>query len=131
MKKLLIVDDSPVLRRIMLRVLREAGLDEAGLVEAVDGRDALRHIGTDPAIAVVLSDVDMPGMNGIEFVRELRERRTREEVQVLLLTSRERQDPSAHGADGWLRRPFSVESVRAAVAGIGHPVSLARAREVA
>jgi len=131
MKKILVVDDSPVLRKIMLRVLREAGLGDAGLVEAVDGRDALRRIGTDPAIGLVLSDVDMPGMNGIDFVRELRERRTREEVQVLLLTAREQRDPSAHGADGWLRRPFSVESLRAAVAGIGLPVSDARAREVA
>ncbi len=114
MKKLLVVDDSPVVRGIMLRVLREAGLGDAGLVEAVDGRDALRRIGTDPEIGLVLSDVDMPGMNGIEFVRELRERRTRAEVAVLLLTTGERPEPSAHGANGWLQKPFTAGSVRAA-----------------
>ena len=131
MKKLLVVDDSPVLRRIMLRVLREAGLDDADLVEAVDGRDAIRRIGTDPAIGVVLSDVDMPGMNGIDLVRELRERRTREEVRVLLLTARPQSDLEAHGADGWLQRPFDVETIRVVLTRLGIDMSRAHTRNAA
>jgi two-component system chemotaxis response regulator CheY len=131
MKKILVVDDSPVLRKIMLRVLREAHLGDAGLVEAVDGRDAMRRIGTDPSIGLVLSDVDMPGMDGIEFVRELRERRTRDEVRVLLLSSREQPDSAVHGADGWLQRPFDVASVRAALSRLGFDAAHAQARDAA
>jgi len=108
-KKLLVVDDSPVLRGIMARVLREAGVED--VVEARDGRDALRRIGTDPEIGLVLSDVAMPGMDGVAFVRELRERRTRDEIRVLLLTSCDSPDDTVHGADGWLRRPFDTREV--------------------
>lgn len=116
MKKLLVVDDSSVVRGIVVRVLREAGLGDDGIVEAASGIEALRRIGTDPAIGLVLSDVHMPGMNGIDFVRQLRERRTKSELPVLLLTSGDAQvlAASVDGANGWLQKPFTADSVRAA-----------------
>ncbi|MBL8862611.1 MAG: response regulator [Planctomycetes bacterium] len=119
MKKLLVVDDSSVVRGIVLRVLREAGLDHDGIVEAASGVEALRKIGHDPSIGLVLSDVHMPGMNGIDFVRALRERRTKEELPVLLLTSGDAQTlcaaALADGANGWISKPFTSAMVRAAV----------------
>lgn len=118
MKKLLLVDDSSVMRGIIVRVLREAGLADDGVVEASDGVEALRRIGTDPTIGLVLSDVHMPGMNGLDFLRTLRERRTKSELPVLLLTTADSQTLAASalvdGANGWLQRPFTADSVRAA-----------------
>jgi two-component system chemotaxis response regulator CheY len=118
MKKLLVVDDSSVVRGIVVRVLREAGLGDEGIVEAASGIEALRRIGTDPAIGLVLTDVHMPGMNGIDFLRTLRERRTKAELPVLLLTSGDAQTLAASaladGANGWLQKPFTADSVRTA-----------------
>jgi two-component system chemotaxis response regulator CheY len=67
---------------------------------------------------LVLSDVSMPGINGIDFVRALRERRTKEELPVLLLTSGDAQtlcaSALADGANGWIQKPFTGDAVRAA-----------------
>ncbi len=119
MKKLLLVDDSSVMRGIIVRVLREAGLGDDGIVEAASGIEALRRIGTDSTIGLVLSDVHMPGMNGLDFLRTLRERRTKSELPVLLLTTADAQTLAASalvdGANGWLHKPFTADSVRAAV----------------
>ncbi len=119
MKRLLIVDDSPVVRGIVVRVLREAGLGYDGIVEAGCGADALRRIGTDPTIGLVLSDADIPGMDGLEFLRTLRERRTQAELPVLLLTAGDVSVRSAAtsggGANGWLQKPFTADTLRAAV----------------
>jgi len=118
MKKLLLVDDSSVMRGIIVRVLREAGLGDDGIVEASSGIEALRRIGTDSTIGLVLSDVHMPGMNGLDFLRSLRERRTKSELPVLLLTTADSQTLAASalvdGANGWLHKPFTADSVRAA-----------------
>lgn len=120
MKKLLLVDDSPVMRGIMVRVLREAGLGDDGIVEAGSGTEALRRIGTDSTIGLVLSDVRMPEMDGRDFLRTLRERRTKSELPVLLLTSSDAQSLAVaeleDDANGWLQRPFTADAVRAAVA---------------
>jgi len=118
MQKLLVVDDSSIVRGIVVRVLREAGLGDDGIVEAASGLEALRRIGTDSSIGVVLTDVHMPGMNGLDFLRTLRERRTKAELPVLLLTAADAQTLAASaledGANGWLQKPFTAGSVRAA-----------------
>ncbi len=120
MKKLLVVDDSSVVRGIVVRVLREAGLGDDGIVEAASGPEALRCAGRDSSIGLVLADLCMPGMDGLAFVRALRERRTREELPVLVLASAATAgfdvEVKAAGANGWLAKPFDADEARAAVA---------------
>ncbi len=120
MKKLLVVDDSSVVRGIVVRVLREAGLGDEGIVEAASGSEALRCAGRDSSIGLVLAAWNMPGMDGLAFVRALRERRTSDELPVLLLssgmTSTFEADVRAAGANGWLAKPFNADEARAAVA---------------
>lgn len=69
--KILIADDSRVMRQIVLRTLRQAGFSDHDFVEAVDGLDALNKVGTEQP-DLVLSDWNMPNMTGIELLRQLR-----------------------------------------------------------
>jgi two-component system chemotaxis response regulator CheY len=69
--KILIADDSRVMRQIVVRTLRQSGYDGHDVVEAVDGADALAKAGSETP-DLVLSDWNMPNMTGIEFLRALR-----------------------------------------------------------
>lgn len=69
--KVLIADDSGVMRKIVLRTLRQAGLGHHDFVEAEDGADALAKIASERP-QLVLSDWNMPNMTGIELLRQLR-----------------------------------------------------------
>jgi two-component system chemotaxis response regulator CheY len=69
---ILIVDDSKAMRMIVLRTLRQAGYDSHEIAQAEHGRDALDQISDGLAPDLILSDWNMPELNGIEFLRELR-----------------------------------------------------------
>jgi len=121
----LIVDDSSVMRRMMERALRQAGIPLAEVVEAGNGCQALdivRHHTVD----LVLSDVNMPVMDGLEFVRQLRAMNEGRAVPVLMIPSEgsESRVPEAIacGAQGCVRKPFTADQVkRGVLALLGHP----------
>jgi two-component system chemotaxis response regulator CheY len=69
--KILVADDSRVMRQIVIRTLRQAGYDDHDIVEAEDGRDALDKVSSE-APDLVLSDWNMPNMSGIECLQALR-----------------------------------------------------------
>ena len=69
--KILVADDSRVMRQIVIRTLRQAGYDDHDIVEAEDGRDALDKVSAE-APDLVLSDWNMPNMTGIECLQALR-----------------------------------------------------------
>jgi two-component system chemotaxis response regulator CheY len=69
--KILVADDSRVMRQIVVRTLRQAGFDGHDIVEATDGADGLSKV-ADEAPDLVLSDWNMPELNGLEFLRSLR-----------------------------------------------------------
>ena len=69
--KILVADDSRVMRQIVIRTLRQAGYDDHDIVEAEDGRDALDKVGSEKP-DLVLSDWNMPNMTGIECLQALR-----------------------------------------------------------
>jgi CheY-like chemotaxis protein len=110
---ILLVDDEEFLRRLLARVLGGAGFD---VVEAENGAAALRAaIGLGGALRLVVTDIHMPVMNGIEFAREFRPHHPT--VPVLFITGREpgiTDDPTYF--DGHLlRKPFRSEAFLAAV----------------
>ena len=110
---ILLVDDEEFLRRLLARVLGGAGFD---VIEAENGAAGLRAaVGLDGALSLVVTDIHMPVMNGIEFARELRPHHPA--VPVLFITGRDpgiADDPACF--DGHLlRKPFRSETFLAAV----------------
>ncbi len=68
-KKILIVDDSSTMRKIVTRSLRQAGWEDCEILEAGDGQEALDLLATTP-VDLILSDINMPNMDGMEFLRQ-------------------------------------------------------------
>lgn len=114
---ILIVDDSPSIRQTITSVLCGAGYKT---LEAVDGQDALdrlHELGEPVALAIV--DINMPRLDGIALVRELRQAERSRYIPILMLTAetrRERREEARQaGATGWIVKPFAVEDVLALV----------------
>ncbi len=106
MQSILAVDDSASMRQMLAFTLKAAGYQ---VVEAVDGIDALEKLrGRD--IDVVLTDQNMPRMDGLELTRSLRAQERFSRVPVLILTTESstevKQAGRAAGATGWLVKPF-------------------------
>jgi CheY-like chemotaxis protein len=111
---ILLVDDEEFLRRLLARVLHGAGFD---VVQAENGAAALKAVvGLDGALELVVTDIHMPVMNGIEFAREFRPRYPA--VPVLFITGRDAgiTDDPAFFDGHLLRKPFRSEAFLAAVA---------------
>ena len=114
-RTILAVDDSASMRQMVSFTLREAGY---AVVEAVDGAAALEFATGNP-VDLVLTDVNMPRMDGITLVRELRQLEHYRYVPMLMLTtesSTERKlEGKAAGATGWLVKPFNPEKLIATI----------------
>ena len=113
--RVLIVDDSSVMRKIVERALRQAGLEPLVVLEAgsgVEGLDALRG-GT---VQLILSDINMPSMDGLEFLRQLRAQKLADGVPVVMITTESSEEHVRQaieaGAQGYIRKPFTAEQVK-------------------
>ena len=117
MARILAVDDSPAMRQMVSVTLRSAGHE---VVEAFDGREALDIAKREPAVDLVITDINMPNMDGITLVRELRGRPNYKFVPMLVLTTEataeRKQQGKAAGATGWLVKPFNPERLLATIA---------------
>ncbi len=113
--KVLVVDDSLMVRQQVGRALTAAGFT---IVEAVDGADALEKLAATPEAALVVCDVNMPRMSGIEFLENVR-RDGRPALPVVMLTTEGQpeliQKAKSLGAKGWIVKPFKPELLVAAV----------------
>lgn len=105
-KQILIVDDSASLRQVVGISLRGAGYD---VIEASDGQDALRKL-TGQKVHLIISDVNMPNMDGISLVKELKKRPQYRFTPIMMLTTEAQQNKKmegkAAGAKAWLVKPF-------------------------
>jgi two-component system, chemotaxis family, chemotaxis protein CheY len=115
-KTILAVDDSGSMRRMVSFSLTSAGYD---VVEAVDGTDALAKA-CERRVDLVLTDLNMPGMDGLALVRELRQTPGYERVPILVLTTEGSTDVKVKGresgANGWLVKPFDPQQLVGVVA---------------
>lgn len=117
MKKItvLIVDDSSVMRKIVERSLRQAGLTLEKVIEADNGVDALNLVQTN-TVDLILSDVNMPKMDGIEFLRQVQGIESVKSIPVLMITTEGSEQKVVEaislGARGYIRKPFSADQVR-------------------
>ena len=112
---LLIVDDSTAIRKILMRVLSQTGLPLGQILEAGDGREALKLIEAHD-IALILSDINMPNMNGLELLRALRASEKWHDVPVVMITTEGGQarveEAVALGAASYVRKPFNADLLR-------------------
>ncbi len=111
--RVLIVDDSPSMRGLVRRVLEVSGLDVGAVFEASDGQEALDVLDRE-WVDVVLTDINMPHMDGEEFVTKLVERHVAAPVIVISTdgTAARMAHLRALGARGYLAKPFPPEALR-------------------
>lgn len=111
MATILAVDDSASMRQMVVMTLKGAGYD---VVEAVDGVAALQ-LAKSKSFNLVLTDVNMPKMDGITLTRELRALPAYKFTPILTLTTEfaaeKKQEGKAAGATGWIVKPFNPEQL--------------------
>lgn len=111
----LIVDDSKVMRLMVMKGLRQARVAKFEYEEAGDGVEALAAFDREPA-HILFVDWNMPNMNGIELVREIREGRGNQDARIVMVTS-EKAAGKVHeaiqsaGADAYITKPFTAEQL--------------------
>jgi two-component system chemotaxis response regulator CheY len=113
--RVLIVDDSSVMRKIIERSLRQAGLNPLTVFEAGSGVEGLEVL-SGQAVHLILSDINMPSMDGLEFLRQIRTRNLAEGVPVVMITTESSEEHVKQailaGAQGYIRKPFTAEQVK-------------------
>ena len=112
----LIVDDSATIRQVVGMTLKGAGYE---VMEASDGKDALKKL-DGKKINLIISDVNMPNMDGISFVKEAKKLASYKFTPVIMLTTEsqdsKKQEGQAAGAKAWVVKPFQPDQMLAAVA---------------
>lgn len=115
-KSVLVVDDSSSVRQVVGIALKSAGYD---VIEARDGRDALSKL-NGQKIHLIISDVNMPNMDGITFVKEVKKLPSYKFTPIIMLTTESQEskklEGQAAGAKAWVVKPFQPAQMLAAVA---------------
>ena len=114
-KTVLIVDDSASLRQVVSIALKGAGYD---VIEGCDGKDALTKL-DGQKVHLIISDVNMPNMDGIAFVKEVKKLPSYKFTPIIMLTTEsqeaKKQEGQAAGAKAWVVKPFKPEQMLTAV----------------
>lgn len=114
-KTIMVVDDSASLRQVVSIALKGAGFD---VIEACDGKDGLSKI-NGQKIHLIISDVNMPNMDGITLIRHLRQLPDYKFTPLLMLTTEagmdKKQEGKAAGATGWIVKPFDPDQLIATI----------------
>ncbi len=110
-KKILVIDDSAVFRKIISVHLKNADYE---LVEASDGVDALNKL-TTTSVDLIVSDMNMPNMDGITFIKKVKEDPKHKFIPIIMLTTESQPEKKKLGMDAgaraWLTKPFSPEEL--------------------
>lgn len=111
-KKVLVVDDSAAIRQSITYVLQQGGYE---VVEAKDGVDGLTALQSMDVLDLVITDVNMPNMDGISLIRSIREQPKHKFVPIIVLTTESQgskmNEGKEAGATGWIVKPFSADKL--------------------
>jgi two-component system chemotaxis response regulator CheY len=114
-KTIMVIDDSSTLRQVVSATLKKAGYEP---LEAADGQEALDLL-NGRKVNLIICDVNMPKMDGITFVKEIKQRQEYRFTPVLMLTTESqearKQEGKAAGAKAWIVKPFRPEQLISAV----------------
>jgi two-component system, chemotaxis family, chemotaxis protein CheY len=119
----LIIDDSAVMRKVIERALRQAGLELSEVLQASNGEEGLQTLrenqGGTNTLALILSDINMPVMDGLQFLEARKLENLAEGVPVVMITTEGNEAfvlrAIAAGAQGYICKPFTAEQVKARV----------------
>jgi two-component system, chemotaxis family, chemotaxis protein CheY len=112
-KSLMIVDDSATMRKIVMRTVRMSGLEFERIEEAGNGAEAIEKIKASP-VDLILCDINMPEMNGLEMVKKIRtELKICENTKIIMVSTESSQElidgVIKDGANGFITKPFTPE----------------------
>ena len=114
-KNILIVDDSASVRQVVSMTLKGAGYN---VIEAIDGRDGIAKL-DGKKIHLIISDVNMPNMDGISMVKEVKQMANYKFTPIIMLTSEgaeeKKRQGQAAGAKAWIVKPFEPAKMLQAV----------------
>jgi two-component system chemotaxis response regulator CheY len=117
----LIVDDSAAIRKILQRVLRQTDLPLGEIKEAGDGTEAVAIL-QDRSFGLILSDINMPHMDGLQLLSRIKEMEHLRNVPVIMITTEGGQGKVMEavqlGATGYVRKPFTAEQIKEKLVGI-------------
>jgi two-component system chemotaxis response regulator CheY len=112
MSKILVVDDSSTVRDEVAGFLRKNGLE---VDTAVDGKDGLAKMKSSPGVRLVISDVNMPNMDGLTMAEKIRGELANKTVNIIMLTTESspamKERGKAAGVKGWIVKPFKGDAV--------------------
>lgn len=124
-RRFLIVDDQPTMRRILDNVLQQLGY--APSIGAVNGNEALQKLAATPVDAII-TDWQMPGMNGLDFIKALRAKPETSHLPILVVTAMagvgDVQQALENGANSYLLKPFRIEKLREKIEGLSEYMDL-------
>lgn len=120
MANILIVDDSSTMRKIISRSLRQAGLPVDEVFEAGDGIEGLSVIASGKSIDLILSDINMPNMDGLEFVKMVRGNGNKTPIVMITTEGGEEiiQQAIDNGASDSIKKPFTPEQLQEKLGGM-------------
>jgi two-component system chemotaxis response regulator CheY len=117
----LVVDDSAAIRKILQRVLRQTGMAIRTIHEAGDGQEALEVMNAHP-VDLVLTDINMPRMDGLQFLASVKASAHWRHVPVVMITTEGGETKVGEavklGAAGYVRKPFTADQIKEKLAGI-------------
>ena len=117
----LIVDDSAAIRKILQRVLRQAEMNVGEVFEAGDGVEALASL-KDHKVGLILSDINMPNMDGLQLLSQIRASAEWKNLPVLMITTEGSQNKVLEavnlGASGYVRKPFTADQIKEKLVGL-------------
>lgn len=114
-KTILVVDDSATMRKIVAKSLRQAGFDDANILEAGDGVQALAMF-DGHKIDILLSDINMPNMDGLELLRQLGAKGKLPALPTVMITTEASPEALTEartlGARGTIKKPFTADQIQ-------------------
>ncbi len=110
-KTVMIVDDSASMRQVVGFALKDAGFD---VIAAVDGKDAVGKL-TGTKVDMIITDLNMPNLNGIELIKQVRRTDGYRFTPIIMLTTESQESSKAEGrqagASGWIVKPFTPDQL--------------------
>jgi two-component system, chemotaxis family, chemotaxis protein CheY len=117
LRKVLIVDDSVSMRQMVSFTLRQGGFE---VIEAGHGQEALEKLASTASVDLIITDLNMPVMNGITFIQNVRKQPALMRKPISMLTTEglasKKEQGKAAGATGWIVKPFDPEKLLTTIA---------------
>lgn len=117
----LIVDDSSSMRAIIKKIIKVSGFSVGEFLAAADGKDALKVL-KDEWVDIVLTDINMPNMNGMELIAEMKKDELMHSIPVVMVTTegseKKMQEAMDLGASGYVKKPFLPEDIKRTLSSI-------------